>query len=192
MTVVPLPRSLIAMHVTAPLNLTSLKDWPRAETVQPVRGKAAARLLAQPTPERRRPERKRRPGLLSIQPADDLGKHEETTDVPNPQELEHARKRAGKRSRDKGARVERKIVHLLRAYGFPAEKVSAMYRPGCDVVVPVAGRFLDVEVKARANGFGTLYRWLTDRDALIIKADRKPPLLVIPLELAAEIASPRR
>jgi hypothetical protein len=32
-----------------------------------------------------------------------------------------------------------------------------------------------------------LYRWLTDRDVLIIKADHKPPLLVIPLTLATAI-----
>jgi hypothetical protein len=64
-----------------------------------------------------------------------------------------------------------------------------MYKPGADVSVPLAGRNLDVEVKCRAAGFETLYRWLIDRDGLIIKADRKEPLLVIRLSLASEIAS---
>jgi hypothetical protein len=37
-----------------------------------------------------------------------------------------------------------------------------------------------------------LYRWLIDRDGLIIKADRKEPLLVIRLSLACEIAGGER
>jgi hypothetical protein len=43
-------------------------------------------------------------------------------------------------------------------------------------------------VKVRANGFRELYRWLIDRDILIVRADRSEPLVVVPLKLAAEIA----
>ena len=50
------------------------------------------------------------------------------------------------------------------------------------------GRDLCVEVKARADGFRELYSWLDGRDVLIVKADRREPLVVVRLSLAAEIA----
>ena len=46
-----------------------------------------------------------------------------------------------------------------------------------------------VEVKARAKGFCQLYGWLENRDILVVRADRKEPLVVLPLKLAAEIAA---
>jgi hypothetical protein len=52
----------------------------------------------------------------------------------------------------------------------------------------VIGRDLCAEVKVRGNGFNQLYDWLTGRDLLIVRADRREPLVVIPLKLAAEIA----
>jgi hypothetical protein len=36
--------------------------------------------------------------------------------------------------------------------------------------------------------FEALYSWLDGRDMLIVKADRRAPLLVLPPSLAAEIA----
>jgi hypothetical protein len=57
-----------------------------------------------------------------------------------------------------------------------------------DIVLPLMGRDLCVEVKARADGFGELYCWLHQRDVLIVKADRQEPLVVVRLSLAAEIA----
>jgi hypothetical protein len=43
-------------------------------------------------------------------------------------------------------------------------------------VLPIAGRDLCVEVKARADGFRELYSWLEEgRDVLIVKADRQEP-----------------
>ena len=41
----------------------------------------------------------------------------------------------------------------------------------------------------RRNGFNRLYDWLEGRDFLFIRADRKPLLVVLKLELAAEIAA---
>jgi Holliday junction resolvase len=95
----------------------------------------------------------------------------------------------GKKSRDKGGRVERLIVRLLQAYGFAAMKISGMYRPGADLTIPLLGRNLSGEVKARADGFRELYKWLEDRDVLIVKADRKEPLFIVRLSLAAEVAA---
>jgi hypothetical protein len=95
---------------------------------------------------------------------------------------------SGRRSRDKGARGERALVKFLQGHGFAAEKISRMYRRGADVSVPVCGRDLEIEVKCRGNGFGQLYAWLVERDLLVLRADRREPLVVLPLKLAAEIA----
>jgi hypothetical protein len=45
-----------------------------------------------------------------------------------------------------------------------------------------------VEVKVRAHGFGQLYAWLDGREILIVRQDRREPLVILPLRLAAEIA----
>lgn len=94
---------------------------------------------------------------------------------------------SGRRSRDKGARTERAIARVLQGQGIAAVKVSRAYRPGHDIVLPLQGRDLCVEVKARADGFHRLYGWLDGRDVLIVKADRREPLVVVRLSLAAEI-----
>src|SRR5262245_50175493 len=99
---------------------------------------------------------------------------------------------SGRRSRNKGARIERGIVRALKARGFTAARVPLSGAVGGlfagDMVMPVMGRDLCLEVKARADGFRELYSWLTDRDVLIVKADRQEPLVVMRLALAAEVA----
>jgi hypothetical protein len=57
--------------------------------------------------------------------------------------------------------------------------------------LPVLGVDRAVEVKCRADGFRELYGWLDERDILIVKADRKEPLVVLRLSLATGIAKPR-
>jgi hypothetical protein len=100
---------------------------------------------------------------------------------------------SGRRSRDKGARGERHLVHLLQAAGFAAERVPLSGAAGgryCgDVSVPLLGGDRTVEVKARASGFRELYRWLNGRDLLVVRADRREPLVVVPLRFAIEIAT---
>jgi hypothetical protein len=98
---------------------------------------------------------------------------------------------SGRLSRNKGARTERAIVRLLQDQGIAAEKISGMYKPGADLSVPVLGVDRAVEVKCRADGFRELYGWLDERDILIVKADRREPLVILRLSLAAEIAKPR-
>ena len=99
---------------------------------------------------------------------------------------------SGRHSRSKGARTERSIVNALRASGIAAVRVplsgAAGGRFAGDILLPVMGRDLCVEVKARAAGFRELYSWLTNRDVLIVKADRQEPLVVLRLSLAAQIA----
>ena len=90
--------------------------------------------------------------------------------------LSLARSMNGRRSRNKGARVERAILRALQANGFAATKMSHN------------GRELHVEVKARADGSRELYGWLNKRDVLIVKADRQEPLVIVRMSLAAELS----
>jgi len=100
---------------------------------------------------------------------------------------------SGRRSRSKGVRTERGIV-AFKARGFAAERLPLSGACGGrfagDIVLPVMGRDLCVEVKCRAQGFRDLYSRLDHRDVLIVKADRQEPLVVTRLSLAAQVASP--
>jgi Holliday junction resolvase len=93
-----------------------------------------------------------------------------------------------RRSRSKGVRTERSIVNALQAHGLVAVRGAVGGRFAGDIILPLLGRELCVEVKARADGFRELYRWLDGCDALIVKADRREPLVVVRMSLAAEIA----
>jgi Holliday junction resolvase len=99
----------------------------------------------------------------------------------------------GRKSRDKGNRVERAIVAALQGHGFAAERVplsgAARGRFGGDVSVPLLGVDRRIEVKARRDGFAELYKWLGDHDFLIVKRDRSEPLVVLRLSEAARIAA---
>jgi hypothetical protein len=98
---------------------------------------------------------------------------------------------SGHRSRAKGVRTERSIVNALQANGIAAVRGPLSGAVGgCfeGNIVPLMGRDLCVQVKARADGFRELYCWLNERDVLIVKPDRKEPLVVVRLSLAAEIA----
>jgi Holliday junction resolvase len=86
-----------------------------------------------------------------------------------------------RRSRDKGARREREVLHLAQDAGFAATKHSGVYKSGHDVSWPLGGREWRIEVKARASGCRMLYRWLENRDAVLIKGDYERWLLVVPL-----------
>jgi hypothetical protein len=90
---------------------------------------------------------------------------------------------SGRAPRQKGDRLERAVVLLLREHGLDAKRVplsgSAKGYPG-DVVVTVAGHDHVLECKSRRD-FATLYGWLQHRDGLILKADRKEPLMVLRL-----------
>ena len=98
----------------------------------------------------------------------------------------------GRASRQKGNRGERHLVRLLQEAGFGAERVplsgSAGGKFSGDVSVPLLGIDRIIEVKCRANGFRTLYTWLGRNSFLIIKGDRREPLVVVPLRLALDIA----
>jgi hypothetical protein len=97
----------------------------------------------------------------------------------------------GRAPRQKGNRTERAIVRLLQDHGLAGERVplsgAARGRFGGDISVPALGRDLRGEAKCRGNGFNRLYDWLEGRDFLVLRADRRELLVVVPLKLAAEI-----
>ena len=99
----------------------------------------------------------------------------------------------GRASRQKGNRTERAIVRLLQDHGLAGERVplsgSARGRFGGDISVPALGRDLRGEAKCRGNGFNRLYEWLEGVDFVVVKADGRPLLVVVPLALAAEIVA---
>jgi hypothetical protein len=101
-------------------------------------------------------------------------------------------RRGGRRSRDKGNRLERQLVALLQRAGIAGERVplsgSAGGKFAGDISIPILGVDRCCECKVRGKGFGQLYTWLRDRDLLIVRADRREPLVVIRLGLAIEIA----
>jgi Holliday junction resolvase len=86
--------------------------------------------------------------------------------------------KGGRRSRDKGNRAERALVRVLQDHGFAAERVplsgSAGGRYKGDLTVSLLGIERCAEVKVR--------------DLLIVRADRREPLVVLPLGLALDIA----
>lgn len=108
-------------------------------------------------------------------------------------------KKMGKKSRDKGARNERNLVKIFQEAGLGAERVPLSGACGGsyagDLTVPVtlmnggeAKAFdLTFEAKQRAAGFKTLYSWLGENDGLIIGADRKPHLVVLPIQTFIQI-----
>jgi Holliday junction resolvase len=100
-------------------------------------------------------------------------------------------------SRDKGARIEREIVHRHTELGVKAERVplsgAARYQGnGADIDVYAFGPDgapLVAEVKARANGegFATLERWLGENDLLFVRRNNADPLVVLPFSTWARL-----
>jgi Holliday junction resolvase len=102
------------------------------------------------------------------------------------------RKSGGARPRQKGDRLERSLVRVLQSSGFGAERIPMSGACGGkyagDISVPICNRDLTIEVKSRARGFAQIYAWLENRDALIVKSDRKDAIVVLRLRLASKIA----
>ena len=95
----------------------------------------------------------------------------------------------GRSPKRKGTRVERELVNELVKLGLPCFRVplSGAAYGECDIHVPLLGRTLRVEVKSRQDAFRQLYCWLDKANLLIVKADRRAPLAVLPLELMVEL-----
>ena len=98
---------------------------------------------------------------------------------------------SGKRSRDKGNRLERLVVNTLRDAGQQASRVPLSGAAGGDfqddIQWKLATQTLNLECKARAHGFGFLYDNLKPNVPLVIKADQQEPLFVCTLSQAIEM-----
>ena len=93
----------------------------------------------------------------------------------------------GAMSRRKGARIELSVLHALQDAGIDCEKLSRMYLKTHDLRLPMLGRDAKMEVKCRANGFKTIYEWIKPVELLVLRADRKEPLVVRPMKTLIEL-----
>lgn len=86
----------------------------------------------------------------------------------------------GKASRNKGKRGELEFAKLIGGKRVPLSGAQDGFEN--DVI----GLGMKWEVKRRKDGFKTLYKWIEDErekpDALAIRADRKPWLVVMTLD----------
>ena len=99
----------------------------------------------------------------------------------------------GKKSRDKGARIEREIVNLHKDAGIGAQRVpmsgASQYTHDADIDVYPVGRSapLVCEVKARKQFPKWLMDWLGENDALFLREDKREPLVVLPWRIYLEL-----
>ncbi len=95
----------------------------------------------------------------------------------------------GKKSLQSGKNFEYRVRDLFRKEGFSAQRVpvsgNSEFQAGDIVVKLHNGKTLTLECKRRKEGFKMLYQWLSqnpEKDALIIGALRKEPLIIMPLK----------
>lgn len=89
---------------------------------------------------------------------------------------------SGKQARRKGAEAERELARLLGG-----ERVPLSGAAGGSFTGDVRALGLTFEVKRRRDGFRELYKWLDCVDALAVRADRRPWLVVMPLGTLLEL-----
>lgn len=82
----------------------------------------------------------------------------------------------------KGTRVERLVVNKLKEGGVNATRVplsGAMASNPDDIILDWLGDKAQGEVKARADGFKEVYKWIAPVRVLFLKANRKEVLAVL-------------
>jgi len=84
----------------------------------------------------------------------------------------------GRKSKDKGYRLEHELVEKLKELGFSAERIPLSGQAGGSFSGDIRIEERIAEVKGRADGFKTLYRWLEGKDILFVRADRKEWLVI--------------
>jgi len=93
----------------------------------------------------------------------------------------------GKASKDKGYRGENNLRHLLQDAGIDCERIplsgASAITPSCDLLIGDD----QAEVKVRANGFTTFYKWLAGNEYLFVKADRRPYLAVMEIKTLIQL-----
>jgi len=94
----------------------------------------------------------------------------------------------GKKSRDKGYRLEHELVMKLKEMGFNAERIPLSGGAGGSFSGDLLINGKKAEVKGRAQGFKEIYKWLEPVDYLFIRSDRKEWLVITRLETLKEQA----
>lgn len=101
---------------------------------------------------------------------------------------------AGRRHKEKGNRVERKLVGLLEEAGLSAQRIPLSGSAGGEfagdlhVTLPLKWPVkMTAEVKARRNaeGWKQVLDWLGDNELLFLVKDRAEPTVVMPWETFA-------
>ena len=89
----------------------------------------------------------------------------------------------GKSQRDKGARVERKVLNIFKDQGLDGARVGFLPALGIPAIGDLEIEGKSYEVKARKNGagFATIKKWLGENYGLILVEDRAEPLIVLRL-----------
>ena len=99
------------------------------------------------------------------------------------------------RSRDKGLRIERELVHLHTDAGIACERVPLSGAAGGSFFgdLLVADTWV-AEVKARGNGVGfkTLHAWLGTNDLLFLRMDHARPFVAMTWEMYITLLKQRR
>lgn len=111
----------------------------------------------------------------------------------------------GKSQRDKGARVERNMIELLKDLGISSQRTAgsgALYGHGQalpDVALTLRDdlqcwyngwRFTaEVKARAKADGWKTIKDWMGASDTLLLVEDRKKPLVVLSWESFTRLTS---
>jgi len=101
------------------------------------------------------------------------------------------------KSKAKGSRFERAIVHKLQDLGLPAARTplsGALKEYPNDVVFELRDREVRVECKKRANGegFKTLEKWIGSADVLVVARDRQDPWVCMTWNQFADLINPER
>lgn len=91
----------------------------------------------------------------------------------------------GKRNRERGAELELEVVHTWREQGVECQRVPLSGGAGGMFKGDVMLGGYTIECKRRKDGFGPLYDALAQQgsDFLVVRADRKQRLYVLPEEL---------
>ena len=92
----------------------------------------------------------------------------------------------GRSERRKGVDAEREFAKLIGG-----ERVPLSGAAGGRYAGDVVGLGLKWECKRRKDGFKQLYSWLEGKDALALRADRRPWLVVMPLDRLLELIRDR-
>jgi Holliday junction resolvase len=130
-------------------------------------------------------------GFRGIEPAGERVEREHTH-TGNPTQAIATKTKGGKAPRRAGNRVERIITKGWQAAGFAAERIPLSGSAGGsftgDISLPLLGVDRCVEVKSRRDGFREIYKFLAERDVLVVKAARAEPLVIVRMSLAIAVA----